>query len=68
MHRNELDKACFAHFAVYCDGKDLTRRTISGKILKDRGYETARNFNYDGHQRELQVWLTSFLISNHNHE
>ena len=34
--RNELDKACFAHDAAYSDSKDLAKRSISDKILKDR--------------------------------
>ena len=52
MHRNELGKDCFAHDAAYSDSKDLARRTISDKILKDRAYEIARNRKYDGYQRE----------------
>ena len=36
LYRNELDKACFAHDAAYSDSKDLAKRTISDKILKDR--------------------------------
>ena len=51
LYRNELEKACFAHDAAYSDSKDLTKRTISGKILKDRAYEIARNRRYDGYQR-----------------
>ena len=39
LHRNALDKACFAHDAAYSDSKNLANRTISGKILKDRAYE-----------------------------
>ena len=42
LYRNELDKAHFAHYAVYSKSKDLTKRTISNKILKDRAYEIAR--------------------------
>ena len=53
LHRNELDKACFAHDAAYSDSKDLAKRTISDKILKDRAYEIARNCEYDGYQRAL---------------
>ena len=34
--RNELDKACFTHDAEYSESKDLAKRTISDKILKDR--------------------------------
>ena len=40
--RNELDKACFAHDAAYSDSKDLAKRTISDKILKDSTNEIAR--------------------------
>ena len=38
LYRNELDKVCFNHDAAYSDTKDLAKRTISDKILKDRGY------------------------------
>ena len=40
LYRHELDKACFAHDAAYSESKDLAKRTISDKILKDRAYET----------------------------
>ena len=53
LYRNELDKAVFAHDAVYFDSKDLAKRTISDKILKDRAYEIARNRRCDGYQRAL---------------
>ena len=43
LYRNKLDKACFAHDAAYSDSKYLAKRTISGKILKDRASEIARN-------------------------
>ena len=48
LYRNELDKACFAHDAAYSDSKDLEKRTISDRILKDRAYQIARNCGYDG--------------------
>ena len=56
LYRNKLDKACFAHDAAYSNSKDLAKRTILDKILKDRPYEMARNCSYDG----CQVW-SSFL-------
>ena len=31
LHRNELDKAYFAHDAAYSDSEDLAKRTISDK-------------------------------------
>ena len=42
LYRNELDKACFAHDAVYSNSKDLAKRTISDRILKGRAYEIGR--------------------------
>ena len=35
---NELDKACFVHDAASSDSKDLTKRTIADKILKNRAF------------------------------
>ena len=32
LYRNELDKACFAHYATYSVNKDLAKRTISDKV------------------------------------
>ena len=32
----ELDKACFAQVAAYANSKDLVKRIVSDKILKDR--------------------------------
>ena len=43
LHKNELDKACFAHDAAYSDSNDLAKRTISDKILKNRACAIARN-------------------------
>ena len=34
VYKNDLDKACFVHDAAYSDSKDLTKRTVAGKILK----------------------------------
>ena len=53
LYRNELNKDCFAYDAAYSDSKDLAKKTISEKILKDRVYEIARNRNYNGYQRTL---------------
>ena len=47
LYRHELDKASFAHDAVCSDSKDLAKRTISDKILKDRNYEIDRNCKFD---------------------
>ena len=43
LYRDELDKACFACFdTAHSDSKDLVKKAISDKILKDRVYEIAR--------------------------
>ena len=61
LYRNELDKAGFAHDAAYFDSKDLAKRIISDKILKDRAYEIARNCNYDGYHRALASMVYKFV-------
>ena len=48
LYRNELGRACFAHDAAFSDGKDLAKRTISKKDLKNRACEIAINRKYDG--------------------
>ena len=37
------------------------KRTISGKILKDRAYGIARNHRYDGYQRALASMVYKFF-------
>ena len=41
------------------DSKDLTKGTISDKILKEKASEIARNCNYDGYQRVF--WYHRFF-------
>ena len=45
----------------YSDSKYLTKRTISDKILKGRGYKIARNHKYDGNQRALASIIYNFF-------
>ena len=35
IYQNKLDKPCFQHDMAYGDLKDLTRKTVSDKILYD---------------------------------
>ena len=53
IYKNELDKACFQHDMAYGDFKDLTRRTASDKILRDKVFNITKNQKYDGCQRGL---------------
>ena len=32
IHKNELDKSCFAHDAAYSDSKDLRKRTVADRF------------------------------------
>ena len=61
LYRNELDKTCFTYDAPYSDRKDLAKRTISEKILKDRAYEIAGNQKYDEYQRALASMVYRFF-------
>ena len=61
IYKNELDKACFAHDAAYWDSKDLTKRTIADKILKDKAFNIAKDPKYDGYQRGLASMVYKFF-------
>ena len=61
MYQNELDKACFQHDMAYGDFKDLTRRTVSDKLLHDEAFNVAKNPKYDGHQRGLASMTYKFF-------
>ena len=53
IYKNELDKACFAHDAAYSDSKDLTKRTLPDKVLRDKSFNIVKDPKYDGYQRGL---------------
>ena len=42
---------------TYSDSKDLAKRNILDKSLKDKAYKTAINLKYDGYQRGLASML-----------
>ena len=50
-YKTQLDKTCFN--AGYSNSKDLAKRTVSDKTLKDRAYKIAINPEYDGYQKGL---------------
>ena len=37
---------------AYGDFKDLTTRTVSHKILRDKAFNIDKNLKYDGYQHE----------------
>ena len=63
IYQNELDKACFAHDAAYSDSKDLTKRTFSDKILKNKAFDIVKDPKYDGYQRGLASMVYKFFDS-----
>ena len=56
-----MDKACFNHDAAYSDSKDLTKRIVADKILKDRAFNIAKDSKYDGYQRGLTSMVYKFF-------
>ena len=61
IYQNELDKACFQHDMAYSEFKNLTRRTASDKILRDKAFNVAKNPKYDGYQCRLALIVYAFF-------
>ena len=57
IYKNELDKACFVHDAAYSDSKDLTKRTVADKILKNKAFDIVKDPKYGWYQRGLALLL-----------
>ena len=62
IYENDLDKACFQHDMAYGKYKNLTERTWSDKVLRDKAFRIASNPKYDGYQKGLSSMLNNFLI------
>ena len=43
IYQNKQDKACFQHDMGYIGFKDLTRNTVSDKILRNKTFNIAKN-------------------------
>ena len=48
IHQNKLDIDFFQYDMGYGDFKDLTRRKVSDKILRNKKFNIAKNPKYDG--------------------
>ena len=46
---------------AYGKYKDLSKRTKSNKVLKDKAFTIASNPNYDGYQKELASIVYKFF-------
>ena len=53
IYRNGLDEACFQHYMAYGKPIDLTERTESDKVLRDKAFKIAINPKYNGYERGL---------------
>ena len=49
---------------AYGDFKDIKRRTTSGKILRDKACNIAKNPKYDGYQRGLASMVYKIFDKN----
>ena len=63
VYKSELDKTCFVHDVAYSDSKDLTKRTVAAKILKNKAFDIAKDPKYDGYQRGLASMVYKFFDS-----
>ena len=61
IYENELGKACFRHDMAYGNFKDLSRRTASDKVLRDKAFNIAKNRKYDEYQRSFASMLYKFF-------
>ena len=61
IYKKELDKACFQHDIASRDFKGLERRTASGKVLRDKAFNIAKNPKYNGYQKVLASMVYKFF-------
>ena len=61
IYKNELDKVCFQHDMAYSDFKDLKKRTIADKVLRDKAFNIASDQKYDEYQRGLASMVYNFF-------
>ena len=50
------------HDMAYGDFKDLTRRTVSDKILCGKAFNIAKNLKYDRYKCGFLQWFINFFI------
>ena len=59
IYKNEFDKAYMAYGAF----KDLSKRTASDKVLRDKAFNITKNSKYDGYQRGFASMVYKFKKS-----
>ena len=61
IYRNDLGKTCFQHDMAYGKSKDLTKRTQSDKVLRDKAFKIVSDPKYDGYQRGQASMISKFF-------
>ena len=61
IYKNDLGKGCFQHDMAYGKYKDLTKRTESEKVLRDKAFKIAGNPKYDGFESGLASLIYKFF-------
>ena len=61
IYKNDLDRARFQHDLAYGKYKDLTKRTQSDKVLRNKVFKIAVNPKHDGYQRGLASTVYMFF-------
>ena len=61
VYKKELNKACFQHDMAYNKYEDLTERTQSDIILKNKAFKIASNPKYNGYERASASMVWKFF-------
>ena len=61
IYQNKLDKVCVQHDTVDGDFKNLSWRTASNKILRDKAFNIVKNPKCHGYQRGLPSMVCKFF-------
>ena len=61
IYKNDLDKGCFQHDMAYGKCKELTKRTESDKVLRDKAFKVSSNPKHDGYERGLASMIYKFF-------
>ena len=61
IYENELDKVCFQHDMACGKSKDLAKRTLSDKVLRDKTFKSASDPKYDCYQKGLASMIYKFF-------
>ena len=61
INNNDLDKGYFQHDMAHGKYKDLSQRTQTVKVLRDKSFRIASNPKSDGYQRGLALMVFNFF-------